>query len=54
MILQIILNMQTWIEAIATKQEIVIVQMDMDKAYDHLTWYFHKQLMHIMGLDLPW
>ena len=32
-----------------SKQEIVIIQLDIEKAYDHVSWSFITQLMSHMG-----
>ncbi|MCO5597147.1 hypothetical protein L7F22_051222 [Adiantum nelumboides] len=49
-ILHNILNVQMGIDyAKKTKQEVVIVQLDLEKAFDHVSWSFLAELMHSMG-----
>ena len=49
-ILHNILNVQMAIDfAMETKQEIVMLQLDLEKAYDHVNWSFLCQVMHRMG-----
>ena len=31
------------------KQQIVMIQLDIEKAYDHVSWFFITQLMSHMG-----
>jgi mannosylglycoprotein endo-beta-mannosidase len=45
-----ILNVQLAIEfAKETNQEMVMLQLDLEKTYDHVDWSFVYQLMHHMG-----
>ncbi|MCO5562139.1 hypothetical protein L7F22_015765 [Adiantum nelumboides] len=49
-ILHNILNVQMGIDyAKKTKQEVVMVQLDLEKAFDHVSWSFLAELMHSMG-----
>ena len=49
-ILHNILNVQIGVDyAKAKKQEIVMVQLDLEKAFDHVNWSFLSQLMTTMG-----
>ncbi|MCO5555946.1 hypothetical protein L7F22_009490 [Adiantum nelumboides] len=49
-ILHNILNVQMGIDyAKKTKQEVVMVQLDLEKAFDHVSWPFLAELMHSMG-----
>ena len=32
-----------------TDQELIMVQLDLEKAYDHVNWSFVSGLMHIVG-----
>ena len=49
-ILHNILNVQMAIDfAMETKQEIVMLQLDLEKAYNHVNWSFLCQVMHRMG-----
>ena len=32
-----------------THQELIMVQLDLEKAYDHVNWCFVSKLMHEMG-----
>ncbi|MCO5602437.1 hypothetical protein L7F22_056569 [Adiantum nelumboides] len=49
-ILHNILNVQMGIDyAKKTKQEVVMVQLDLEKAFDHVSWSFLGELMHSMG-----
>ena len=34
---------------VETKKEIVMLQLDLEKAYDHVNWSFLCQVMHRMG-----
>ena len=49
-ILHNILNVQMAIDfAVETKQEIVMLQLDLEEAYDHVNWSFLCQVMCRMG-----
>ena len=32
-----------------TNQEVIMVQLDLEKAYDHVNWSFLSHVMHNMG-----
>ena len=45
-----VLNVQMALDyARHTHQELFMVQLDVDKAYDHVNWSFVSRLMHTMG-----
>ncbi|MCO5552223.1 hypothetical protein L7F22_005735 [Adiantum nelumboides] len=49
-VLQNILNVQIGIDyAKKINQEVVNVQLDLEKAFDHVSWSFLAELMHTMG-----
>ncbi|MCO5604354.1 hypothetical protein L7F22_058519 [Adiantum nelumboides] len=49
-ILHIILNVQIGIDYVKkTNQEVVMVQLDLEKAFDYVSWSFLAELMHTMG-----
>ena len=50
-ILHNILNVQMAADyAKESKQQIVMIQLDIEKAYDHASWSFITQLMSHMGI----
>jgi hypothetical protein len=52
-ILHNILNVQMAVDyAKDSKQEIVMIQLDIEKAYDHVSWSFLAQLMSEMGFGI--
>ena len=34
-----------------THQELIMVQLDLEKVYDHVNWSFVSGLMHTMGFE---
>ena len=45
-----VLNVQMAMDyARNTHQEMIMVQLDLEKAYDHVNWSFVSGLMHTMG-----
>ena len=49
-ILHNVLNVQMAMDyARNTHQELIMVQLDLEKAYDHVNWSFVSRLMHTMG-----
>ena len=52
-ILHNVLNVQMAMDyARNSTQELIMVQLDLEKAYDHVNWSFVSGLMHTRALDL--
>ena len=45
-----VLNVQMAMDYVQyTHQELIVVQLDMEKSYDYVNWFFVSRLMHPMG-----